>query len=213
VDYAALRERMVREQLEARGIRDPRVLAAMRDVPRHLFVTPGSEPYAYDDRPLAIGHGQTISQPLMVALMTEALAPEDSQRILEIGAGSGYQAAVLARLVREVVTIERHEPLAVKARRALADAGIQNVSVRVGDGSEGLIEEAPFDGIIVTAGAPAIPAALKDQLADGGRLVIPVGPPQNQTLMVVVRRGANFQAEPHGACSFVPLVGRFGWKS
>jgi protein-L-isoaspartate(D-aspartate) O-methyltransferase len=213
MDYAAQREQMVREQIEGRGVRDPRVLAAMREVPRHLFVMAGNEPYAYEDRPLAIGQGQTISQPLMVAMMTEALRPRPDDRVLEVGTGSGYQAAVLARLVREVVSVERHEELAATAGRALAEAGVTNVRIVVGDGSEGLPADAPFDGIVVTAGAPAVPEALKTQLSNEGRLVIPVGPPHHQILTIVTRTGSTFTAESTSACSFVPLVGRFGWPS
>jgi protein-L-isoaspartate(D-aspartate) O-methyltransferase len=213
MDFQAAREWMVAVQIEARGVRDARVLAAMRAVPRHLFVLPGSEPYAYEDRPLAIGEGQTISQPLMVAIMTEALRPAPGHRVLEVGTGSGYQAAILAALVREVVSIERHESLAEQARSALSNAAVPNVRVVVGDGSEGLPAEAPFDGIIVTAGAPAVPDALKAQLADGGRLVIPVGPPHQQLLTLVTRRGSEFETESRDACAFVPLVGRFGWQS
>lgn len=212
-DFDTLRERMVREQIEGRGVRDPRVLDAMRTVPRHLFVMPGNEPYAYDDRPLPIGHGQTISQPLMVAIMSQALESRPQDRVLEVGTGSGYQAAILSRVVREVVTIERHEPLAEAARQALRAAGIDNVRVLVGDGTEGLPNEAPFDGIIVTAGAPAVPETLKAQLADGGRLVIPVGPAHYQVLIIVTRRGDDFLKAEGSGCSFVPLIGRHGWKS
>jgi protein-L-isoaspartate(D-aspartate) O-methyltransferase len=213
LDEAALRERMVRTQIEARGVRDERVLAAMRDVPRHLFVPGGQEPYAYEDRPLPIGEGQTISQPFMVAAMTLALNPQAADRILEVGTGSGYQAAVLARLAREVISVERHEPLALRARRALALAGVSNVRVVVGDGSEGFASEAPFDGIIVTAGAPSVPDALRQQLADGGRLVIPVGGGDYQVLHVVTRRGNSFDTRTGEACVFVPLLGRFGWRT
>jgi protein-L-isoaspartate(D-aspartate) O-methyltransferase len=212
LDDAALRERMVRTQIEARGIHDERILGAMRDVPRHLFVTPGHEPYAYDDRPLPIGEGQTISQPFMVAAMTLALNPTPEDRVLEVGTGSGYQAAVLGRLAREVISIERKEALAASARRALAAAGVENVRVLVGDGSEGLVSEAPFNGIIVTAGAPSVPDVLTQQLADGGRLVIPVGGGDHQVLHVVTRHGGTLTTQMGEACVFVPLLGRYGWR-
>jgi len=211
LDYAALRDRMVRTQIVARGVRDARVLDAMHEVPRHLFVMPGNEPYAYDDRPLPIGEGQTISQPFMVAAMTVALKPSPADRILEVGTGSGYQAAVLGRLAREVVSVERHERLAARARATLAAAGATNVRVVVGDGSEGLASDAPFDGIIVTAGAPSVPQSLKEQLADGGRLVIPVGGGDHQLLTVITRHGGEFSTATGDACVFVPLLGRFGW--
>lgn len=211
--FEAAREWMVATQIEGRGVRDPRVLAAMRAVPRHLFVPPGSEASAYEDRPLAIGEGQTISQPLMVAIMTEALRPSAGDRVLEVGTGSGYQAAVLAALVREVVSLERHETLAAHARRALAESAAANVRVIVGDGSEGLPSEAPFDGIIVTAGAPSVPEPLKAQLAEGGRLVIPVGSHHQQVLTILTRHGDEFRMESRDACAFVPLLGRFGWQS
>lgn len=212
LDLAALRDRMVRIQIEGRGIRDERVLTAMRAVPRHLFVMPGHESAAYDDRPLPIGEGQTISQPFMVAAMTAALSPSLDDRILEVGTGSGYQAAVLARLAREVVTIERLEPLAERARRALSAAGVTNVRVLIGDGSEGLPLEAPFNGIIVTAGAPSVPEALTSQLADGARLVIPVGAGDYQILNVITRQGDAFVTKAGEACVFVPLRGRYGWR-
>lgn len=212
LDLADLRDRMVRTQIEGRGIHDERVLRAMREVPRHLFVVPGHEPYAYDDRPLAIGEGQTISQPFMVAAMTLALDPAADDKVLEVGTGSGYQGAILSRLAREVVSIERRESLAERARHALAAAGIANVRVLVGDGSAGLPEEAPFDGIIVTAGAPLVPEVLKDQLSDGGRLVIPVGGGDHQILHIVTRQGNTFTTQTGEACVFVPLLGRYGWR-
>src|SRR5512141_2053348 len=192
LDLAALRARMVDDQLVGRGLRDERVLQAMREVPRHLFVPPALCDEAYADRPLPIGEGQTISQPYMVAAMTAALAPDPGGRVLEVGTGSGYQAAILGRLARQVVTIERHASLAEQARAALAEAGLTNVRVVVGDGSQGLPEEAPFDGIMVTAGAPEVPQVLMQQLADGGRLVVPVGPPHYQTLTIVTRNGGEF---------------------
>lgn len=209
---AALRERMVREQLEARGISDRRVLEALRELPRHLFVPPDLAPEAYSDSPLPIGSGQTISQPYMVAWMTELLGLEGREKVLEVGTGSGYQAAVLGRLAREVVSIEKHEGLAVKARELLGALGMDNVRVLVGDGSAGLPGEAPFDAIIVTAGAPSIPRPLEEQLADGGRLVIPVGPSGMQELTLVVREGERLVRREMGGCVFVPLVGRHGWK-
>jgi protein-L-isoaspartate(D-aspartate) O-methyltransferase len=211
-DFEALRHQMVRQQLEGRGLADRRVLDAMRAVPRHLFVLPGSEMAAYEDRPLAIGEGQTISQPFMVAVMTAALAPSPEARVLEIGTGSGYQAAVLAFLAREVFTIERHAALADRASAALDRGGITNVRVRVGDGTEGWPEQAPFNGIIVTAGAPSVPETLVDQLADGGRLVVPIGPADHQLLTTLTRRGDRIDRETSEACVFVPLVGRYGWR-
>lgn len=212
IDFAALRERMVEEQLVSRGVRDARVLQAMREVPRHLFVPHASRGEAYADRPLPIGEGQTISQPYMVAAMTAALALDPAARVLEVGTGSGYQAAVLAALARQVVTIERRASLAEHAQAALAEAGVTNVRVVVGDGSQGLPDEAPFDGIIVTAGAPEVPQTLLQQLADGGRLVVPVGPSHYQTVTVVARNGSEFVTSYGEGCVFVPLVGRYGWQ-
>jgi protein-L-isoaspartate(D-aspartate) O-methyltransferase len=210
-DLDEARRQMVRTQIAARGLSDDRVLEAMRIVPRHLFIPAAHQAAAYEDRPLPIGEGQTISQPFMVAAMTAALAPPPEGRVLEVGTGSGYQAAVLAQLAREVFSIERHASLAERATAALAAAGVSNVRVVVGDGSQGLAGEAPFDGILVTAGAPAVPDVLLEQLAEGGRLVIPVGPPAHQTLTIVTRRGDRYHRQAGEDCVFVPLIGRFGW--
>jgi protein-L-isoaspartate(D-aspartate) O-methyltransferase len=212
VDFAAARDRMVEEQIVARGVRDPRVLAAMREVPRHLFVPEALRDSAYQDRALAIGERQTISQPYMVAVMTETLGPAADHRVLEIGTGSGYQTAVLSRLAAAVFSVERHASLAELARRTLDAAGAANVHIQVGDGSEGLPEHGPFDRILVTAGAPSVPSALEDQLAIGGRLVIPVGPPGFQHLTTIDRTAADtLEKRESVACTFVPLVGRQGW--
>jgi protein-L-isoaspartate(D-aspartate) O-methyltransferase len=212
VELAAARAAMVQQQIETRGVRDRRVLDAMRAVPRHVFVPEGLRGQAYEDRALAIGEAQTISQPYMVAIMTEALAPEAHHRILEIGTGSGYQTAVLARLSGMVFTMERHPRLADLARETLRSIGVTNVAIHVGDGTEGLLEEAPFDRILVTAGAPAVPAALEAQLAAGGRLVIPVGPSGYQHLTTITRREDNaFDRIETIGCVFVPLIGKQGW--
>jgi protein-L-isoaspartate(D-aspartate) O-methyltransferase len=202
---------MVATQMAARGVRNQRVLDAMRTVPRHRFVSDAWLEDAYDDRPLPIGEGQTISQPYMVAVMTEALSPAPTDRVLEIGTGSGYQTAVLAALAGRVVSVERHAALAERARTILGELGIENVEVVVGDGTEGRPQDAPFDGILVTAGAPATPETLKAQLADGGRLVIPVGPAGYQRLLTIIRHGSTFVEREGDACVFVPLIGRYGW--
>ncbi len=202
---------MVETQIAARGVTSEVVLTAMATVPRHLFVPESLAAQAYSDHPLAIGEGQTISQPYMVASMTEALAVQPGDRVLEIGTGSGYQTAVLARLAARVVSIERHATLAARAREVLARVGAANVEILVGDGTEGAPELAPFDRILVTAGAPAVPDTLRRQLADGGRLVIPVGPSGFQRLTVVDRDGDRFSTREGEACVFVPLIGRHGW--
>jgi protein-L-isoaspartate(D-aspartate) O-methyltransferase len=211
MDFRDARQRMVESQIAARGVRDPLVLEAMRAVPRHLFVPEDLREDAYKDRPLPIGEGQTISQPYIVAAMTERLAVDGGHRVLEIGTGSGYQTAILSRLAREVVTIERHAPLSARAADVLSELGVGNVQVIVGDGSEGYPAAAPYDRILVAAGAPVVPTALKEQLADAGRLVIPVGPLGFQRLMLVERRGETFTESEGEGCVFVPLVGRHGW--
>jgi protein-L-isoaspartate(D-aspartate) O-methyltransferase len=201
------RERMVEHQLRRRGIRDPRVLQAMATVPRHEFVPPGLRWAAYEDRPLPIGFGQTISQPLMVADMLQAarLRPED--RALDVGAGSGYQTALLASLCREVVAIELIPDLADRARATLRRLGVHNATVITGDGSAGWPDGAPYDAILVAAAAREIPSALKEQLAVGGRLLIPIGPPHSQMLTLVERRPEGLRTTRLEPCSFVPLVG------
>lgn len=206
---------MVAQQLERRGIRDPRVLQAMASVPREAFVPGVPSAVAYDDRALPIDAGQTISQPYMVARMTELLEVEVGDRILEIGTGSGYQAAVLARLGARVTSIERHADLSEVAGERLAATAIEGagtVELRVGDGSRGEPEGAPWDGIVVTAAPPSIPHDLREQLAVGARLVIPVGPRDRQELIVIERRGpSDWQEWSDGAVVFVPLVGEAGW--
>ena len=213
-DAATARERetMVASQLRRRGIADERVLASMSAVPRERFVDQATRPHAYDDAALPIAAGQSISQPYMVARMTELLAVRPGDRILEIGTGSGYQAAILATLGAQVLSIERYPGLAEEARLRLAELQLADrIDIRVGDGSLGAPEDGPFDGIIVTAAAPRVPEALLDQLADGGRLVIPVGPRDRQTLIVVTRHGTTWDQRPEGDCVFVPLVGAGGW--
>ena len=213
MDAVAARLEMVDRQIAARGITDAAVLAVMREVPRHLFVARADRDRAYEDRPLSIGQGQTISQPYMVAAMTAALDVRPSDRVLEIGTGSGYQTAVVARLAGHVFSVERRPALATAALGILHELGIKNVQVRVADGTEGWPDHAPFDRILVTAGAPRVPAPLRSQLSDRGRLVIPVGPPGQQRLTVLAREGARFEIVELDACVFVPLVGRHGWST
>jgi protein-L-isoaspartate(D-aspartate) O-methyltransferase len=209
--FAQARNHMVNSQLIPRGIADSRVLAAFRKVPRHSFVPPHLVDQAYNDYPLPIGEDQTISQPYIVALMTEILEPGNGDRVLEIGTGSGYQAAILAELVAQVFTMDRMGPLANRAMLVLAELGYTNIQAKVGDGTRGWPEEAPFGGIIVTAAAPQVPRPLTEQLSLGGRLVIPVGDRYSQTLTVARKTKDGLKFEYHGGCRFVPLIGEFGW--
>ena len=213
MDFDTARARMVADQLAARDITQPDVLAAMRKVPRHRFVPPDLQHLAYRDGPLPIGNDQTISQPYIVALMTQALHPLKTETILEIGTGSGYQAAILAELCQQVYSLERDRHLADQAGKRLADLGYTNVEVFLGDGSQGLPDMAPFDAILVTAAAPAIPNPLRAQLRDGGRLVLPVGDRDSQMLERLVRGGETWQVERLGPVKFVPLVGRYGFSA
>ncbi|HLA97360.1 MAG TPA: protein-L-isoaspartate(D-aspartate) O-methyltransferase [Anaerolineales bacterium] len=210
--YQLERRRMVKEQLSARNIRDARVLEAMEAVPRHRFVPEEHRHLAYSDGPLPIGSGQTISQPYIVALMTQLLRLDSQDKVLEIGTGSGYQAAVLAYLAREVHTVERHKGLAEKAIAVLGELNVENVHVHIGDGSLGLPAFAPFQAILVAAAAPEVPSLLLEQLDEGGRLVLPVGDRQGQYLERWRRRGADFSQEVLAPVAFVPLLGKFGWK-
>ena len=212
MEYATARNRMVESQLISRGIKDARVLDTMRKVPRHRFVEEALYSQAYNDHPLPIGDKQTISQPYMVALMTEALDLRGPEKVLEIGTGSGYQTAILAELAEKIYSIERIRTLSNKAQRILDDLGYFNVVLKVGDGSLGLKEESPFDAIMVTAGSPDIPQPLVDQLAMGGRLVVPVGDRYTQALMKIVRVKEGITKTDLGGCRFVNLLGTHGWK-
>lgn len=207
------RARMVERQISSRGIRNPLILAAMREIPRHLFIPPPYEHSAYEDSPLPIGNGQTISQPYIVALMTELLSPGPDDSILEIGSGSGYQAAILGLLAKRVITIERIPAVADLARSNLAQLGITNVKLVLGDGTLGYAAETPYNGILVTAAAPLIPKPLIAQLADGGRLVAPVGDRDIQELILICRNGDETIESRHGGVRFVPLIGLHGWEA
>ena len=211
-DFASLRAEMVERQLRRREIGDERVLAAMGDIPRELFVPARLRPRAYADSALPIGEGQTISQPWIVAAICQALRVEGGERVLEVGTGSGYSAAVLSRLAREVIGIELQPVLAEAARLALAELGAGNVEVLIGDGGAGLPERAPFDAIAVHAAAPAVPRELLAQLADGGRLVAPVAAGEADMLTVFHRQGERFAREEIGPCRFVPLLGERGFR-
>lgn len=209
------RWRMVETQIQARGVTNPRILEAMSKIQRHLFVEEALADQAYNDNPLPIGELQTISQPYMVALMTDALELKGRERVLEIGTGSGYQTALLAELAEQVFSIERVASLANNARRILDHLGYYNVAIRVGDGTYGWKEEAPFDAILVTAGAPGIPQPLVEQLVVGGRLVVPVGGRSVQDLLKITRQSEDVQdlkKEHLGGCRFVDLIGEYGWS-
>lgn len=210
-NYALARRRMVQEQIAGRGVRDQRLLKAMQEVPRHLFVDEALWSQAYNDHPLSIGEGQTISQPYMVALMSDALGLTGGEKVLEIGTGSGYQTAILAKLCDWVYSVERILSLSRQAQRVLEQIGIFNVNLIVGDGTKGHAREAPYDAIMVTAGAPQVPQPLLAQLKEGGRLVVPVGDRHLQNLMRLTRRGEEFVSEDLGGCRFVNLIGEHGW--
>lgn len=211
-EFARQRMLMVEQQLIPRGIRDPRVLAAFRKVPRHRFVGGEFQQAAYADHPLPIGEGQTISQPYMVACMTQCLELRSGDRVLEIGTGSGYQAAILAEICGEVYSVERIAAVSGKAGEILKELGYTNVHLLVADGTQGWAARAPYDGIVVTAGAPRVPPPLIEQLAVGGRLVIPVGGSWSQELMVMRKEEGQVTEEGVCGCVFVPLLGKHGWK-
>lgn len=217
MNFEILRKRMVQDQIIARGISDRRVIDAMLKIPRHIFVQEAFAAQAYSDKALPIGEKQTISQPYIVALMTEKLALAGSEKVLEIGTGSGYQTAILATLADRVYSAERIRPLAINARKCLDSLKLFNVQLRINDtdGSPvGWEEEAPFDAIIVTAGAPEVPAVLTEQLSLGGRLVIPVGTDAEQQLITIVKdKNGELQQESSVACRFVPLIGKQGWQA
>lgn len=210
--YKKQRQRMVVEQISRRGLNEPRLLSAMQTVPRHLFVPPEYCLSAYEDGPLPIGFGQTISQPYIVALMTNLLQLQGNERVLEVGTGSGYQAAILGKMAQEVHTIELLPELAESAAKRLAKLGMANVHIHVGDGSLGWPDNAPYAGILVAAAAPQAPPALLEQLADGGRLVIPVGGQGFQELEVWERKGGRYEASSVLSVAFVPLRGEQGWN-
>jgi protein-L-isoaspartate(D-aspartate) O-methyltransferase len=211
--FLAQRRSMVESQLRARGIRDERVLAAMFRVPRHEFVSAEHRDQVYEDHPIPIGEGQTLSQPYIVAVMLEALALDPSDTVLEIGTGSGYQTALLAELAKQVYSVERHASLAHDARATLARLGYSNVEVALGDGSHGLAERAPFDAIVVSAAAPQIPPPLFEQMREGGRMVIPVGPAHAQELQLVGKQAGKLIVANLEGCRFVPLIGSEGYPT
>ena len=212
MNFERARGRMIEEQLVSRGISDPLVLAAMARVERHLFVDEALQVRAYEDKPLPIGARQTISQPFMVGLMTQTLELRGTERVLEIGTGCGYQTAVLAELTANVFSIERISALAAAARQLLDRLGYYNVAIRVGDGTLGWAEEAPFDAIVVSAGTPRVPRPLVAQLRSGGRLVFPIGEEELQTLVRIRKDETGLREEYFGDCRFVKLVGRYGWE-
>jgi len=211
MDFEKEREEMIRYQIRGRGIKDERVLSVMSSIPREIFVLEGEKDNAYLDCPLPIGTGQTISQPFMVALMTQCLSLKGPETILEVGTGSGYQAAILSKLAKIVYTIERFSILADRAEKIFKELEIKNVKVIVGDGSKGLEEYSPYDGIIVTAGAPEMPKSLIEQLNEKGKIVIPVGNSFSQDLLLGIKEKGKLKISNYGGCVFVPLVGKYGW--
>jgi len=213
MDYAILRKRMVEEQLIRRGIKDPRVLDAFYKVERHKFVPQNLSDSAYGDFPVGIGEGQTISQPYIVALMTECLNLVGQEKVLEIGTGSGYQTAILAKLAKEVYTIERFDKLAKNAQNVLTELGYTNIKIKVDDGTLGWPEAALFDRIIITAASPRIPLPLTEQLKENGKLVLPLGETFSQVLTVVEKKKDKLESIEVCGCVFVPLVGKYGWKT
>jgi len=214
MDYSVARRRMVEQQIVARGITDIRVLEAMSTIPRHLFVGEGLQSHAYSDASLPIGEKQTISQPYMVAVMTAALELQGDERILEIGTGSGYQTALLSRLVKRVYSIERIGVLASRARKVLDQLQMSNINIKISDGTIGWQDQAPFAGILVAAGSPDVPAKYLEQLQVGGKLVLPVGDQEQQILTRIIRqKDGRFKREQLMGCRFVPLIGEQGWQS
>jgi len=211
MDFEKAREEMIRYQIKGRGIRDERVISALSSIPREKFVLEGDKDNAYLDCPLPIGMGQTISQPFMVALMTQCLSLKGPETVLEVGTGSGYQAAILSKLVKMVYTMERFNALADRAEKIFEELEIKNIKIIVRDGSKGLEEYSPYDGIIVTAGAPEIPKSLIDQLDEKGRIVIPVGNSFSQDLLLGIKEKSKLKISNYGGCVFVPLVGKYGW--
>lgn len=211
-DFHSLREEMVLRQLIGRGISDSRILDIFRKIPRHLFIGPALQDRAYEDYPLPIGSKQTISQPYMVALMTQSLGLKGAEKVLEVGTGSGYQTAVLAEASGKVYSVERIDALAAGAGRVLDGLGYKNVAIKTGDGTLGWAEHAPYDAIIVTAGAPGVPESLAAQLGDGGRMVIPIGSGYSQILTIVEKKNGVLQTEEVCGCVFVPLLGEEGWS-
>jgi len=210
--YGGYRAQLL-ETLQQKGIRDLAVLRAIRMVPRHLFVPEALRAHAYEDRPLPVGEQQTISQPYIVALMTSLLALTGPEKVLEIGTGSGYQTAVLARLARRVCSIERLPSLAMRARARLEELGYTNVWIRVANGALGWPDEAPFERILVAAGGPSVPPPLFEQLAEGGRMMLPIGDAASQTLTLVEKVAGAMRTTPYGDCMFVKLVGKYAWES
>jgi len=213
IDFPKARLKMVEEQIVERGIKDDKLIAAMKKIPRHLFVEEALQNQAYSDHPLPIGEKQTISQPYMVALMTEALLLTGKEKVLEIGTGSGYQTAILTELSEKVFSVERIRSLAIRARKLLYELGYFNVEIKIFDGTFGWMEESPFDAIMVTAGSPDIPQPLIDQLSIGGRLVIPVGDALVQDLFRVTKTEEGVKKEDLGGCRFVKLIGKYGWEA